>query len=147
MCNGHHHHHHIIIALCTIPIITIIGTAHCILGTSLLSLFYNAVQSSSLHSGSSSPSSSPSPSSSSSSLGHGRPSAGNGLAGSSGGDQFERKKLLMFSLAPSALRSVGIDHREVIFFCRCWFRISHFVGCEFCSNPLHLPKQYSYLLK
>merc|ERR1712110_155082 len=31
-------------------------------------------------------------SSSSSSLGHGRPSAGNGLAGSSGGDQFGRKK-------------------------------------------------------
>ena len=35
-------------------------------------------------------------SSSSSSLGHGRPSAGNGLAGSSGGDQFGRKKLLIF---------------------------------------------------
>ena len=39
-----------------------------------------------------------------------------GLAGSSGGDQFWRKKLLTFSLAPSALRSVGIDHREVISF-------------------------------
>ena len=36
------------------------------------------------------------PSSSLSSLGHGRPSAGNGLAGSSGGDQFGRKKLLIF---------------------------------------------------
>ena len=29
---------------------------------------------------------------------------------------FGRKKLLMFSLAPSALRSVGIDHREVTSF-------------------------------
>ena len=39
-----------------------------------------------------------------------------GLAGSSGGDQFGRKKLLTFSLAPSALRSVGTDHREVTSF-------------------------------
>ena len=39
-----------------------------------------------------------------------------GLAGSSGGDQFWRKKLLTFSLAPSALRSVGTDHREVTSF-------------------------------
>ena len=55
-------------------------------------------------------SSSSSPSSSSSSLGHGRPSAGNGLAGSSGGDQFGRKKLLIFHYwGTRALRALGLD--------------------------------------